>query len=98
MSTWKVNSKSMQSSATYTEGEYKIEVSYNEDATTNTLMSINGNIYKGEGQSYAGNFNGNRNGDEMSYSFSGVKLADMNAVTTMVIDIETIITEGESAE
>ncbi len=98
MSTWKVNSKSVTTGATYTSGDYKIEVSYNEDAQTNKLMSINGTIYKGENQSYAGNFNGNRNGDEMSYSFSGVKLADMNAVTTMVIDIETIITEGESAE
>lgn len=98
MSTWKVNSKSITTGATYTEGDYKIEVSYNEDATTDTLMSINGNIYKGEQQDYAGNFSGNRNGEEMSYSFSGVKLADMNAVTTMVIDIETIITEGESAE
>jgi hypothetical protein len=95
MSTWKVNSKSVTTGATYTEGDYKIEVSYNEDATTNTLMSINGSIYKGEGQSYAGNFNGNRNGEEMSYSFSGIKLADMNAVTTMVIDIESKIKEGE---
>lgn len=98
MSTWKVNSKSVTTGATYTSGDYKIEVSYNEDAQNNKLMSINGAIYKGDNQSYAGNFNGNRNGDEMSYSFSGVKLADMNAVTTMVIDIETIITEGESAE
>jgi hypothetical protein len=57
-------------------------------------MSINGSIYKGESQSYAGNFNGNRNGEEMSYSFSGIKLADMNAVTTMVIDIESKIKEG----
>ena len=95
MSTWKVNSKSVTTGATYTSGDYKIEVSYNEDAQTNKLMSINGTIYKGENQSYAGNFNGNRNGDEMSYSFSGVKLADMNAVTTMVIDIEAKIEEGE---
>lgn len=98
MSTWKVNSKSMQSNATYTDGDYRIDVSYNVDAKTDTLMSINGSIYKGEGNSYAGNFSGSRNGEEMSYSFSGVKLADMNAVTTMVIDIETIITERESAE
>jgi carbohydrate-selective porin OprB len=95
MSTWNVTSKSVQTGATYTEGIYKVEVSYNEDATTDTLMSINGNIYKGEQQTYAGNFNGNRNGEEMSYSFSGVKLSDMNAVTTMVIDIENIITNGE---
>lgn len=95
MSTWKVNSKSVQTGATYTEGIYKIEVSYNEDATTDTLMSINGTIFKGEDQTYAGNFNGNRNGEEMSYSFSGVKLSDMNTVTTMVIDIENIITKGE---
>lgn len=95
MRTWNVTSKSVQTGATYKEGIYKVEVSYNEDATTDTLMSINGNIYKGEQQTYAGNFNGNRNGEEMSYSFSGVKLSDMNAVTTMVIDIENIITNGE---
>lgn len=95
MSTWKVNSKSMQSSATYTNGDYKIEVSYSEDATTNTLTSINGSIYKGEEQSYTGNFNGNRNSEEMSYSFSNIKLADMNAVTPMVLDIESKIKGGK---
>ena len=95
MSTWKVNSKSMQSSATYTNGDYKIEVSYSEDATTNTLTSINGSIYKGEKQPYTGNFNGNRNGEEMSYSFSNIKLADMNAVTPMVLDIESKIKGGK---
>lgn len=95
MSTWKVNSKSMQSNATYTNGDYKIEVSYSEDATTNTLTSINGSIYKGEERSYTGNFNGNRNGEEMSYSFSNIKLADMNAVTPMVLDIESKIKGGK---
>lgn len=95
MSKWKVNSKTTQSNATYTNDPYKIEVSYNEDSTTDTLQSVSGTIYKGENTTYAGNFNGNRNGDEMSYSFSGVKLSDMGAVTTMVIDIEEIIINGE---
>lgn len=96
MSTWKINSKQMQSNATYTSGDYKVETSYTEDAQNDTLLSISGSIYKGESQTYAGNFSGNVNGDgEMSYSFSGVKLADMNAVTTMVLDIEDHIKNGE---
>lgn len=94
MSTWKVNSKSTQISATYTEGDYKVEVSYTEDATTSTLTNINGSFYKGESMTYAGNFNGNVNGgNEMSYSFREVRLADMGAVTEMVADIESKISE-----
>lgn len=89
MSEWKVNSKSLQSSATYTDGIYKVEVSYTEDATTDKLKSINGTIYKDESMTYAGTFNGSAdNSGEIAYSFGGIKLADMGKVTTMILDIE----------
>ena len=94
MSTWKINSKSTQTSATYTSAPYTVQVNYTENATTDTLTSISGSIYKGEDQSYAGNFNGSRNGEDISYSFSDVKLSDMGAVVVMVEDIENIITNG----
>lgn len=89
MSEWKVNSKALQCSATYTDGIYKVEVSYTEDATNGELQKINGTIYKDESMTYAGTFNGNiDNKGEIAYSFAGIKLADMGKVTTMVLDIE----------
>lgn len=97
MSEWKVNSKSLQSSATYTDGNYKVEVSYTVDATNDKVNNINGSIYKGEGMTFAGTFNSSAdNNGEITYSFGGVKLADMGKVTTMILDIERKIkTEDE---
>lgn len=92
MGTLKVNSKSMQTTATYTDDAYKVELNYTTDVTSHTLKTVNGTIYKDENATYAGNFSGNVNGDgEISYSFSGIKTSDMSAVTTMIIDIENKI-------
>ena len=100
MGTLTTKSKSLSTQAEYEGQGLKINVSYNEDAITMTLKSLNGNIYKAptgtaEDYTYAGNFNGNLNGEEIEYNLSQVKSADMPAVTAALADIESIIREQE---
>lgn len=100
MGTLTTKSKSLSTQAEYEGQGLKINVTYNEDAITMTLKSLNGNIYKSatgtaEDYTYAGNFNGNLNGEEIEYNLSQVKSADMPAVTAALADIEAIIKEQE---
>ena len=72
-----------------------INVNYNEDTQTSTLKSVNGTIYKTENMTYAGNYSGQPQGDEMEYSISGVKSKDMAKVFAAIEDIEELI-KGEN--
>jgi hypothetical protein len=72
-----------------------INVSYNQDNTTGDLKSINGTIYKTDGMTYAGNFSGQPQGDEVEYSVSGVKSKNMAKVFAAIEDIEELI-KGEN--
>ncbi len=96
MGTIKVNSKNLNTQGLYEDEalDLTISLSYNENAITGELMSINGTIYKKSDKSYMGNFNGSRNNDSLEYSVSGVKLADMPKVYTALADIEAQITNG----
>lgn len=92
MSTWTINNKMLNSNATYTKDDYKVEVTYTQDATNNLLTFISGNVTKGQnGEIYVGNFSGNRQGDYIVYSFSGIQLQYMTDVITMVEEIEGYI-------
>ena len=100
MGTLTTKSKSLSTQAEYEGQGLRINVTYNEDAITSTLRSLSGNIYKAptgtaEDYTYAGNFNGNLNGEEIEYNLSQVKSADMPAVTAALADIEAIIRENE---
>ena len=70
-------------------------MNYNEDAITSTLQSLNGNIYKEADNSYAGRFDGNKNGEDIEYSMSGVKSKDMATVIGALGDIEAQIKANE---
>lgn len=97
MGTLTVKAKSLNTQAEY-EGEgLKINVSYNEDAITSTLQSLNGNIYHAADSTYAGNFNGQLNDGEIEYSLSGVKSKDFTIVITALEDIESQIKAGEDS-
>ena len=99
MSEWKVNSRQAQTRATYMDGGYRVDVVYTEDATTSTLSSVSGDIYRKENTSHAGDFNGNRNTDgEMSYSINGVRIQEMVTVTNMIADIEARIRSDRESE
>ena len=97
MGTLIVKAKSLNTQAEY-EGEgLKINVSYNEDAITRTLQSLNGSIYHAADSTYAGNFNGQLNDGEIEYSLSGVKSKDFTIVITALEDIESQIKAGEDS-
>lgn len=98
--TMETKAKSIQTQAEYTGEGLTINVNYNEDAITMTLKSLNGTIYKSatgtaEDRTYAGNFSGQLNGEEIEYSMSGVKSSDMPAVISAIEDIESIIKAQE---
>lgn len=96
MGTLTIKSQNLSTQADYVDATsgLTINVSYNEDAQTNTLNSINGSIYKTENMTYAGNFNGQMQDGEMAYSISGVKSKDMTKVFAAIEDIEEQITGG----
>lgn len=45
MENLKINKKSEQTTATYTKGGYRVEITYNVDKTGGNIESINMNIY-----------------------------------------------------
>ena len=92
-----VKTRSLSTQAEYVNAEsgLTINVNYNEDATTSTLKSINGTIYKQPDNTYGGNFNGQIQNGEMEYNLSGVKSKDMAKVFAAIEDIEELI-EGEN--
>ena len=100
MGTLVTKSQAKNTQADYAGEGLTINVNYNEDAITSTLQSLNGTIYKSptgtaQDRTYAGNFSGNLNGEEIEYSMSGVKSSDMPAVIAAIEDIESIIKANE---
>lgn len=87
--------KSLTTQAEYEGQGLKINVTYDEDAVSSTLKSLSGSISHADDQTYAGNFNGNLNGEEIEYNLSGVKSKDMPAVIAALADIESIIKDAE---
>lgn len=97
MGTLTIKSRSLATQADYADQEngLTINVNYNEDATTSTLKSINGTIYKQPDNTYGGNFNGQIQNGEMEYNLSGVKSKDMTKVFGAIEDIEEQIKAAE---
>lgn len=100
MGTLTIKTRSLSTHAEYVDATsgLTINVNYNEDATTSTLQSINGTIYKTENMTYAGNYSGQPQDGEMSYSISGVKSKDMSKVFAAIEDIEEQITGENDGE
>lgn len=100
MGTLVTKSQARNTQADYAGQGLQIDVNYQEDAITSTLKSLNGTIYKAasgtaQDRTYAGNFSGNLNGEEIEYSMSGVKSSDMPAVIASLADIEAQIKAQE---
>ena len=95
MGTFTVKAKSLNTQAEYVSESLKINVSYNEDAINDTLQSMNGSIFHAEDNTFAGNFNGSLNGEEIEYSMSQVKSKDMANVIAAISDIESQIKTQE---
>jgi hypothetical protein len=70
MENLKINKKSEQTTATYTKGGYRVEITYNVDKTGGNIESINMSIYGDPNGNYLGNANASYNGSELTYNIS----------------------------
>lgn len=87
---FKIQSKSIQTSATYVKDNFKVDVTYLQDKEA-TLENISMTIYKGDGI-YAGNVNAGRADDgSLQFSFSSISQDDLAAVTAIVNEINDAI-------
>ena len=57
MENLKINKKSEQTTATYTKGGFRVEITYNVDKTGGNIESINMSIYGDPNGNYLGNAN-----------------------------------------
>lgn len=96
-----IASRSIRTQAQYVNSAKGLRIdnlSYNEDALTGNLTTLNGDFYKTADNTWVGRFDGSLNGDKMKYSFSGLDLDDMADVKECLADIEEIIAEQDGGE
>ena len=98
MGTIETTSKSLKTQANYTGEGLKINVNYTEDAITSTLKSLNGSIYKASDNTYVGEFDGQRQGDDVQYNTRNVKSEDMAVVSAALLDMQSIIVAAEQPQ
>lgn len=88
----KINSKSEQTTATYTKDDYRVEITYNVNPTTNVIKDINMSIYDNISGNYIGNVNANNNGNDLlTYNISGVLQSKLTDVVTLIEEISLAI-------
>lgn len=88
----KINSKSEQTTATYAKDDYRVEITYNVNPTTNVIKDINMSIYDNISGNYIGNVNANNNGNDLlTYNISGVLQSKLTDVVTLIEEISLAI-------
>lgn len=88
----KINSKSEQTTATYTKDDYRVEITYNVNPTANVIKDVNMSIYDNINGNYIGNVNANNNGDDLlTYNISGVLQSKLTDVVTLIEEISLAI-------
>lgn len=88
----KINSKSEQTTATYTKDDYRVEITYNVNPTANVIKDVNMSIYDNINGNYVGNVNANNNGDDLlTYNISGVLQSKLTDVVTLIEEISLAI-------
>lgn len=101
MENLKINKKSEQTTATYTKGGYRVEITYNVDKTGGNIESINMSIYGDPNGNYLGNANASSNGGELTYNISGVPQSKLSEVSALIKEVNSAIAanmESEAAE
>lgn len=100
MSKFNVTSSTLNNSFVFENENFVINGSYQNDAKTNELLSINGTVYQktaqGAGQ-YVGNFNGRVVDGVIKYSLSDMTRQDTILVLNAIDEIEKYI-NGENQE
>ena len=98
MENLKINKKSEQTTATYTKGGYRVEITYNVDKTGGNIESINRSIYGDPNGNYLGNANASSNGSELTYNISGVLLSKLSEVSALIKEVNSAIAANMASE
>lgn len=98
MENLKINKKSEQTTATYTNGGYRVEITYNVDKTGGNIESINMSIYSDANGNYLGNANASSNGSELTYNISGVSQSKLSEVSALIEEVNSAISANMASE
>lgn len=96
MENLKINKKSEQTTATYTKGGYRVEITYNESG--GNIESINMSIYGDPNGNYLGNANASYNGSELTYNISGVPQSKLGEVSALIKEVNSAIAANMASE
>lgn len=92
MTNLKINSKSEQTTATYTKDNYRVEITYNVNSEDNIIKDINMSIYNNANGGYVCSVNANNNGNsELSYNISGIAQSKLTDVVSLIEEIKSAI-------
>ncbi len=95
----KINSKSEQTTATYTKDDYRVEITYNVNPTANVIKDINMSIYDNINGNYIGNVNANNNGNDLlTYNISGVLQSKLTDVVNLIEEVSLAIASTIASE
>lgn len=98
MENLKINKKSEQTTATYTKGGYRVEITYNVDKSGGNIESINMTIYADANGNYLGNANASSNGSELTYNISGVPQSKLSEVASLIAEVNSAIAANMASE
>ena len=98
MENLKINKKSEQTTATYTKGGYRVEITYNVDKSGGNIESINMSIYADANGNYLGNANASTNGSELTYNISGVSQSKLSEVSALIEEVNSAIVANMASE
>lgn len=98
MENLKINKKSEQTTATYTNSGYRVEITYNVDKSGGNIESINMSIYSDTNGNYLGNANTSSNGSELTYNISGVPQSKLREVSALIEEVNSAIATQLASE
>ena len=98
MENLKINKKSEQTTATYTNDGYRVEITYNVDKSGGNIESINMSIYSDTNGNYLGNANASNNGSELTYNISGVSQSKLSEVSALIEEVNSAIATNMASE
>jgi hypothetical protein len=96
----KINSKSEQTTATYTKDDYRVEITYNVNSEDNIIKDINMSIYDNINGNYICNVNANNNNgnDLLTYNISGVIKSKLTDIVTLIEEVSLAIESTVTSE
>lgn len=98
MENLKINKKSEQTTATYTNSGYRVEITYNVDKTGGNIESINMSIYGDAHGDYLGNANASSNGSELTYNLSSIPQSKLSKVASLIEEVNSAIAANMASE